>query len=369
VFVFFSKFTIINKNRILKPIISFGMVVLLCASSIAANELQPIYEYELPIQENTAVGDQAQFIRQGITEVLVRASGSEKVLQSPIVKEALNTPDKYVKQLSYHQRPNTGRSIKILFNEKLINQLLNKAQQPAIVKQRPLVLVWLMVEKGGTPYSVGNDSDPIIANEMSKALTKRAIPFTFPLLDLTDVSEVAELEVWNGTLDSLQKGIKRYEPEAVLLGRLKNNVNQWQSSWTLLRGNENTTWTSEGKNIEILLNEAAETLSLRLVDPNSKSMANITTEAATTQYLSIAITGILNMEQYAKVLDYLRQLPSVVEVEVTQIMPEKTVFNLQTTTDKATLIKSINEGSLLIENPPLLDEEQKEWLSYKMAGI
>ena len=368
--LFLSKFIALIKIPMKSLLFFLSMIFLFSSFQLAANELQPLYEYELPMQENTGVVDQSPFIRQGITEVLIRVSGSEKILQFPAVKEVLNAPDKYVKRLSYHQHPTAGRSIKILFNEKLINQLLSKLPQPALQQQRPLILVWLMVDKAGAPYSVGNDSEPLIADEMSKALIKRAIPFTFPLLDLTDVNEVSELEVWNGTLTSLEQGAKRYEPEAILLGRLKNSADQWKGSWTLLRGVKNTTWLSEGKTLENLLSEAAETLSVKLIDPNSKtSMINTINEQTTIQHLSVAISSILNMEQYAKVLDYLRQLPSVVEVEVTQIMPEKTIFNLQTTSDKGSLVKSINEGSLLIEIPPPLNEEHGTSLSYKMAGV
>lgn len=358
------------KSRIIPWLFLFGVFHLLIGGELLASELQPLYEYELPISEKTGVVDQTQVIRQGISEVLIRASGSEKILQFPTVKEALNAPDKYVKQLSYHQHPTAGHSIKILFNEKQIKQLLNKLPQRALQGQRPLVLVWLMIDKAGVPYSIGNDSEPLIATEMSKALTKRAIPFTLPLLDLTDVNEIGEVEVWNGTLHSLQQTAKRYEPEAILLGRLKNNnTEEWKGSWTLLKeGSENITWETEGKTLEILLGEAAELLALRLAEPGAKtSAANAVLQENRLQNLSVAVSGVLNMEQYAKVLDYLRQLPSVVEVEVAQIMPEKTIFNLKTMADKAALTRSINEGSLLIENPPLLNEEPGELLSYKMA--
>jgi hypothetical protein len=361
-------------NYFKKQLFFLSVFFLLMPYQIMSTELLSIYECEFPIQDSTNTLDQTPLIRQGIKEVLIRASGSEKVLQSHVAQEALTAPDQYVKKLSYHQRSTEERSIKILFHENLINQLLNKIKQPIWQHQRPLVSVWLMIERGEIPSFVGHDSEPELISEMSKVLTKRAIPFTFPLLDLTDVTEVIEADVWRGSLGSLQKGAARYNPDVILLGRLmKNSENKWQSHWTLLRGDDNIVWIHAGQNLGSLLNETAETLSLKLVGSNinivsAKKDINAS-ERMTVQHLLVAITGILNMEQYAKTLEYLQQQPSVIEVEVSQITPEKTVFNLQISTDKETLRQSISEGNLLIENPSFLEENAKGLLAYKIVRV
>ncbi len=330
---------------------------------VVAQELRPIYELEISVREEEGI-DQTKLIRQAIEEVLVRTSGSDKVLNLDLVKEALSYPDKYVKQLSYHQRA-TERSIKILFNENLINQLLTKVKRPAWQKERPLVLVWLMKEQEW----IGPDTPPF-SDEMAQVLTKRAIPFVFPLLDLVDVAQVSELDVCNGVLEPLRESAKRYNPDVILLGRLQNHIDQWQGNWTLLKENsEVLTWSNEAQNLNILLNETAEELALKLRGASVNVAENDVVEKAVTRHLSLAVVGILNVEQYTKVLEYLRQLPTVVEVEVSQIMPEKTVFNLQMTADKETLIKSINEGSLLIEDTSVVNESFEGELFYKIFGM
>jgi hypothetical protein len=194
-----------------------------------ATEVQ-LYEVELPTQNQNQTGkfDQAALLKSAFQTVLVRISGSNQFLNTREVTNALADIDGYIKQFSYHQRSASEKTIKVIFNENRVNALLNSVKQSTWNKNRPLTLVWL----------VGPDSESLFVSNMEKVLNQRAIPFVYPLMDLTDTALVSEKNLMEEGTEVLEQAAKRYNPDVILFGRLEEKKGIWQTHWRFININK-----------------------------------------------------------------------------------------------------------------------------------
>lgn len=319
----------------------------------------PLYQVELPTQNQTGNFDQKTLLKEALKTVLVRISGSSQFLNTPEVTSALTNVDGYVKQFSYHQRSALEKTIKVIFNENRVNALLNSVKQSPWNKNRPLTLVWLH----------GADREPSLASNMEKILNQRGIPCVFPLMDLTDTALVSEQDLMGEGTAALEEAAKRYNPDVILSGRLAETNGIWQTHWRFINQGEKTDWDNSGAELNVVLNQVADTLTLKLKGGNVVASAD-QTDKPVINHLILTVSGNLDVQQYNKILEYLRRLPGVTEAEVAQIMPDKTLFELVTNQSKAVLINAIAEGQVLTKTLTAVESTTEEdAMVYEVAGV
>lgn len=331
------------------------------AGGLYAVEVQ-LYQVELSTQSQAGNFDQAQLLKEAFQTELVRISGSHQFLNDnkSVITNALKDVDSYVKQFSYHQRSASEKTIKVIFNENRINALLNSAKQPVWEKNRPLTLVWLE----------GVDSEPLIASDMEKLFNQRGIPFVFPLFDITDTNAVSEKDLLEDNTESLVEAAKRYNPDVILFGHMNQENGVWQARWRIINNGEKTAWDNTGSELNVVLNQAADALALKLKGSNIVVAATDQTEKPLTinpLTLTLTVSGSLDAQQYSKILEHLRRLPDVSAVEVAQIMPDKTLFELVTTQSQEMLVKSIGDGRVLRKTSSLEGSTTEDALIYEVV--
>jgi len=327
------------------------------STGLYAVEVQ-LYQVELPTQNQTGNFDQATLLKEALKTALVRISGSSQFLNAPEVTNALTDVDKYIKQFSYHQRSALEKTIKVIFNENRVNALLNSVKQSIWNKNRPLTLVWLS----------GADREPLLASNMEKILNQRGVPCVFPLMDLTDTALVSEQDLRGEGTAALEEAAKRYNPDVILVGRLAEVNGLWQTHWRFINQGEQAAWDNSGAELNVVLNQVADTLTLKLKGGNVAASTD-QTEKPVINHLILTISGNLDVQQYNKILGYLRQLPGVTEAEVAQIMPDKTLFELVTTQGKAMLLNAIAEGQVLTKTSMTSESTTEEdAMVYEVTG-
>lgn len=335
--------------------------ILSFSARLDAVEVQ-LYQIELPVQNQTGNFDQKALLKEALQAVLVRISGSRQCLNTPEATNALTSIDTYVKQFSYHQRSALEKTIKVIFNQNRVNALLNSTKQSVWNKNRPLTLVWLD----------GADKDQPLALIMEKILNQRAIPSVFPLMDLTDTALVSDQDLMGEGTAVLEAAAKRYNPDVILFGRLEEKNGIWQTHWRFINPNkpENTTWTHAGAELNVVLNQALDSLTLHLKSSNIVVAPTESAEKTAVNHLILTVSGSVDVQQYNTILEHLRRLPAVLEAEVAQIMPDKTLFELLTTQSKEALINAIADGHVLtrISNTSGATAEEDAMI-YELAGV
>lgn len=327
------------------------------STGLYAVEVQ-LYQVELPTQNQTEKFDQKKLLKEALKTALVRISGSSQFLNTPEVTSALTNVDGYVKQFSYHQRSALEKTIKVIFNENRVNALLNSVKQSPWNKNRPLTLVWLS----------GAEKELLLASKMEKILNQRGIPCVFPLMDLTDTALVSEQDLTGEGTTALEEAAKRYNPDVILSGRLAETNGIWQTHWRFINKGEKVDWDNSGAE-NVVLNQVADALTLKLKGSNVVASTD-QIEKPVINHLILTVSGNLDVQQYSKILEYLRRLPGVTEAEVAQIMPDKTLFELVTTQSKAMLINAIAEGQVLIKTSTTIESTTEEdAMVYEVVGV
>jgi hypothetical protein len=351
-------------------------LLVLQSSHAFAVSLGNLYEIDVPLNAEEQDLDRAILAKKAMSAMLVRAAGSDKILQNAKIEIVLEQADKYLNQLSYQQKEGfDGTFVKVSFNEKKLKPMLQSLPVSLWSSERPLTLIWLRFE-GESPKWMGEDAEATFIHPLYAALKTRGIPYLLPLLDLTDIAEIQSVMKSPDTLDfsSFKEAITRYQPDAILLGTLKQEGQSFQSTWICLQSGEKTTWQVEAPALTPLYEEMAENLRLAFNVEKAKGSLNQAEkfsktflQTAATEPLSVNVIGVANAEQFTKILELFRKMPIVLTAEVTEVKPEKTTFSLVINSSLEALKQSIQASGVLVESMP--DGFDPQSMTYKITGI
>ncbi len=266
----------------------------------------------------------------------------------------------------------------------------------------PHTVLWISVKdaKGDTPYWMNTDKPEGAALYLEKLSKQRGISLVLPLFDLTDTSIVTEQNAQAPDWELLQKASQRYHAEAIVFAKLEQTQagDQWVGEWTAYINGKISNFETRPADFNAVLNAGLSGFLTRLVgqtaeprvlmaegEQREKTSADYEAlqkienqieqsqadEANTTKIeeqkktIKLAVSGIMGVEHYAKVLEYLKHLPTVTEVAVMQITPSQTIFQIDSALDKEVFAESIDAGKFLIKS---FDEAFiQDALCYKIA--
>jgi hypothetical protein len=328
------------------------LLVLLFAGSAMAAEVRDLYEAEVPVADQQ--GDARQeAMRAGLAEVLVRVTGYIAVAQDPALADLLDNASRYVQQYRYRALtpapvtdpaapPPPTLALWMSFDANTINQALRSRSQPVWGSARPLLLVWLAVESGSERRLVAAAES---ASHQALELTarRRGVPLRLPLLDLEDQARVTAADVWGGFAEPVMAASARYQPQAVLIGRLYHDrQGGWHGRWTLRVGDEAMNWDSGGTTPDAVLalgvEGSADALAMRfsqIVDPERGSV------------LSLRVDDVRTLADYARLLSYLDALSGVTAVQVAEVEPQTVTCRLTLEMGAGAVARTIGLGSTL----------------------
>jgi len=197
------------------------LLLLLPAASVRA-ATQDLFDAEVVVPNQTT-GVRSRAMRSALEEVLVRVAGQDAVLTTAPAKRMLKKPDALVQQYRYFNEPESEPPLLKLwvrFDGDAIRKSLQQEGQAYWGNERPDTLVWLAVEDRGKRYVVAADDGTEVHQQIAQAAKQRGVPIVFPLMDLEDQSQVRFSDIWGGFFENVMAASKRYNPQAVLIGRL-----------------------------------------------------------------------------------------------------------------------------------------------------
>jgi hypothetical protein len=330
-----------------------GLLFMPVAHAAEMPAVNPQYQIEIPMKPHQGQNGQALMIQQALSDLLVRLSGSERILDKPGIKNAIAQADRYSKQISYHQPSPALRTIRVQFKEGPVRNLIANANEKVWDQKRPLTLAVLIMENGKKSTWVGQDFSTQAMQEIQTLAAKRGLLIVFPMLDLTDTGQVSEQDIKQGHLEKVQALATRYNSDVIWTGKIHEADGKYTGEFTTIKQDKDIEFEAQGDNLEAMLNNALEQLSqtLRGINPstlnaeiNSKATPNLPSKP-----ILLTITGSLDGERYVKVMNYLMSLPSVTDVIVEQISADKTVFSVETPYSKEEMASCISKDPILVE--------------------
>lgn len=342
---------------------------LLVSGPLQAGKVSGLYQASVPVTRQDA-NERATAIVAAFTQVLIKVTGEARLEERPVVRELVRGAAGFVQQFSYEQRAQRAAApdqapldtlyLQVQFDANAVNEALRKRGLPVWGDVRPATLVWLAVERGSQRFLVGADSEPGLIAELQEASARRGIPILLPLLDIEDQAALSVADVWGNFQGSVLRAAERYQPDAVLVGRVyRLRSGLWAAAWSLYHGGNASNWLASGEQASQVLYQGldgtAELLAARF--------APIGLTLSGGEFL-LRVEAVNTLEDYARVQRYLSGLQPIQSLQPDRISPGEAQFRVTLEGDYRVLQQTIglshqlqpvaiDSGSPALEQPSL----------------
>jgi hypothetical protein len=323
--------------------------VLFCVLLLPVLALQAaaekLFESEVVVA-NQSPGVRSHAMKTALQEVLMRVTGQHAVISSEPARVMLQDPAQLVQQYRYFTVPESEPPVLKLwvqFDGEAIRQALQQQGLTYWGTERPDTLVWLAVEDRGKRYVVAADDGTDVYHQVEQAARQRGVPVLFPLMDLQDQSQVRFSDIWGGFFENVQEASKRYNPQAVLIGRLNRSPSGgWSSRWHLQVAGKPSSWSDSRQQLDKLaqqgIDDTADILASRFAVSQAGSHLNT---------VNISVTDVDSLSDYARLSEYLAGLTAVTGVQVEQVTGSDIRYALQLNGNLEGLMHTVTIGTVL----------------------
>ena len=305
------------------------------------------YQINLPVTSETeAVSEKQLLLNRSLQALILKMTAQQEMLRVEPIIAALEHPERFVKTYRFVAQP--VPTFQVLYDANLIEALFKAAQLPVWGKNRPLILVWCLVKK--TPQSDFEiDNNPEWATELDMLSRKWGLPLVMPTLDLEEVSQVRSQDIMTGNFSLLNQVAERYGAEVNLVIRLEEHHESsvWAAHWQLLVGDQKILWQQSAKTEKIILDQGVETVARNLQKRYAVTL-NQSLGAVT-----IEVSSIQNLQEYARLLQYLKNSPAVASVRIERVQGDQIKIQVVPKSNPSDLDHALTaEGRLIKINTP-----------------
>ncbi|MDB2449002.1 DUF2066 domain-containing protein [bacterium] len=313
-------------------------LVALCLScltlpALAARTLD-LYAEDAILSQNADQEDQDEAVADALSRVLVRATGNASVLDAEPVIAALESPNRFLSTFRFERSDVTltnvlGESVPtkqmiMQFDRGAVEQLLIDNGLPIWGVKRPVTLVWLADRLDGDDHILADSDHGASAERFKEYARERGIPVTLPVMDLDDTLNVNFTDVYGvfpGTIDAASQ---RYQADAVLIGRITRQGNEYQASFVYRLQDERRRYQVSASSRTGLMEALVDQMSLRLANQYA-----VVLDPSLAGQLTLRITAVDNLATLAEVERYLQSLNLITRATLRQVEPNAVRFDLE----------------------------------------
>jgi len=327
-------------------------LILLLPLPLHAIDVPGLYETEVPVLDQQAES-RRMALRAALQIVLVKLTGDRLAPQRAALGGIMRTPASYVQQYRYKAvnklthtvggQAGAELQLWVRFDSTALNNKLRQLGMPVWGKERPSTLIWLALQDETGRHLAGMEEHADIMEVVNKRAARRGIALLAPLLDLDDTLRLRASDVWGGFQGPVLAASERYQADAILTGSIISTApGIWAGRWLAYLAGQTHTWSTEGGPRDAVLDAGIDGLADRLVARFMRSDSG-----SGVHTISLSVSRIASTEQYAKTLKYLESLSPVVEVQVTEVIPDEVTFLLTAHGGELAVAQAIALGSTL----------------------
>ncbi|MEC9405982.1 MAG: DUF2066 domain-containing protein [Pseudomonadota bacterium] len=295
-------------------------------------------------------------LRQAFAKVLVKATGSDAVLTAPQTElllerapdlvtiyrfEPVAAPQSDSAEAPAEVAPSAVYRFTAEFEPRTVQLLLRDAGLAPWPARRPLTLVWLTLDRGTIVSGEQRGEVQAFVEEAQRL----GLPVVFPSMDLTDQQAIQPADIQGFFPEQILQASRRYDPATVLVGRLAREGSLWTARWALLERDATAVrWQDSDPALAVLLTQGAQALGSQLLAQYGIGGG----EAAASQFVELAVSGLRSLNDYGRVLNFLAGLPPVSTVTISHVRADAVVYQLQTKATRDQLRQSIDLGRVLV---------------------
>ncbi len=288
---------------------AWGLSALLAALlALAANLAYATVVTDLYEASVSSERGQAAAFQDAMRQVIVRITGERDGDSAPALADLISGAQRYVQK--YRNLP--GNKVTIGFDGAKLADIIAAAGRPVWGRERPVTLVWLVVDDGrGRRHLIGADDSGDVKNELEAAADSRGLPIVWPRLDATDAAHVSANDVWIGSLQRLTDAGARYRADALLIGKSYGGY----IDWTLqAAGDTRAIRGGATDGVHAVADRLAEILAATNAEP--------------LRSVSLNVTGVDSLASYADLMATLEASSLVSSVAVTELAGDRVTLAL-----------------------------------------
>ncbi|HEY9202663.1 MAG TPA: DUF2066 domain-containing protein [Gammaproteobacteria bacterium] len=344
----------------------FSIILLLALSvKLQAAEIKHMYEVSLPVVSQEADARKAAF-EQGLIEVSMRVSGSGLAPTQLDLSQASSL----VQQYRYHamneqevsdylqkhvDAPAPAFKLWMQFDASKLKRLLAENGLPQWGEQRPDVLLWLAVKDGANRYLLRRADQSLIKDALEEAAQARGLPLVWPEYDQDDRALLEYSDLWGQFWEPIKQASKRYNVDAILLGRMQWLQGSWQVDWSLLQDGEMQSWQVNAPALDLVTGSG-----IGVATDHIASRYAVFSGGFDSAQLLLRIHQLNSVEDYARAASYLASLPPVKQVYASEVQPGQVDFHVELSGNEEDLKRAIALGRVLIPHSGSQPELQLE---------
>lgn len=323
--------------------------------SVNADVMENFYDVEVVV-EDTSNEQLQRASGLALQQMLIRVSGTEKVLQNPSLQQTLSRASKYIGQYGFDNREDGSIIAKFNFSPLTLERLLSDAGEAVWPADRPTILLWLVVEENNERRVVSRDDDLFKAATVTAI--ERGLKVKSPLYDLTDRLTVSADDLWSFDKAKISKASERYDDNVVLLARAWQDSRQtWHINWDSYRTQRLLAGNDRCADFSLCLSDPLSSLAERWSDRYGVVLASSEQNS-----LNVKVSG-LSFDDYSLLSKYWRELPSVASLAVEAVIDGDYLFKIQLLSDESAFKDLMALNKNLVAQESLQADWHYRWVN------
>lgn len=327
-------------------------------ATVDAVVVERLYEASVPVADQSAGARQAA-MADALGVVLVRVTGQRDAPAFEEFSDLIVAAPRLVQQFRYEQREEpdaeTGEPVRVpylwvRFDARAVQRAAIERGVPVWGPERPAVLVWVAFDDGFERGLLDEDAAAGIVAALEAVAAQRGLPLVMPLMDLEDRVRLGFTDLWGGFEDRILEASARYQPNAILVGRLHRvEGDEWVARWSSFEdGARRYAETAPGP-LDAVAGEGVHWLA----DGFGERFA-VMPDALRDGRTRLVIDGVEGIGPYVAVYRYLESLSPVGAVALESIAGGSLIFALELRGTEQQLQQAIALGASLVPGEPLI---------------
>lgn len=302
----------------LGSIIGWFFAMMMALPVLAASDVD-LYSAQVMVKDRSTKSWQYG-VKKALDEVLIKVSGNAKINDMPEVIQYHPSLKNLVQSYSYQKKSLYANEnqlfLQVRFDAADIQLMLDATHQKVWRKQRPTTLIWLtMPNANGQPEILAKDQHPQYVSILEGAASQRGMPIALPSMDLNDISSISARDVAQMNVPLMNEASRRYSVDGFLLIKVTFNADQyWHAQCRWVEGSAQASWEIQDTSLAGVLASVIDRMTDEMVAHYDSLESDLLNQ---TSY--VRVVGVDGVDDYTKVIDYLKKLAIVTGVELDSI--------------------------------------------------
>jgi hypothetical protein len=323
----------------------------------AASDIDLYVEREI-VKQDASQQEQDDAIKRAFSRLIVRVTGIEQSLENAEIQESLENGSRYLATFRFEasdtfftnvlgeQVPTKAMTME--FDKTSVDSLLVQNRLPVWGSKRPDVLIWLADRFEGQDHILSDTETTSFSESLEVEAHRRGIPYMLPIMDLTDSLSLSFSEVYGLFSQDIEEASLRYEPEAVLAGRISKSGNEYKADWLMLFKDERIRLPTVIGTEEFIISKGIDLVAQRL-----SAQYALVLDPLLFGNISVQVLEIKSAVEFAELEVYLQSINLITKATVSVFEDDNITFEVEISGDRAQLVDVLSLDKQLI---PVVEE-------------